>query len=66
MDEGAVPYIRCGSDATHYRPFVRPSGDDPEEGLEFWCLECDWIRTIGLKDYDHMKDLLTLYGYFND
>lgn len=65
MDEGSVPYITCGGDKDHPRPFVRPSDpDDPEAGLELWCLACNWKRELGLRDYEHMKNLLTLHGIF--
>jgi hypothetical protein len=68
MDEGLVPYIKCGSDEQHYRPFVRfyNPEDESDDSLELWCLSCNWTRHLGLRDYEHMKNLLTLHGYFDD
>jgi hypothetical protein len=59
MDEGLLPYIRCGSDEEHTRPFVRLLEDD---SLELYCLAGDWTRQIGIQEYDTYRTLLSLYN----
>lgn len=58
MDEGRVPYIKCGNDADHTRPFVRLDTDD--EPMLF-CLACDWTMSIGTGAYDEMKKCLSVF-----
>ena len=58
MDEGAVPYIKCGNDADHSRPFVRlDSNDEPE----LYCLACDWSQQPGLVMYQEMQKCLSVF-----
>lgn len=58
-DEGLLPYIKCGSDEDHTRPFVRFREDD--YNLELYCLACSWTRQINSKEYDLMRNLLALH-----
>jgi hypothetical protein len=58
MDEGRVPYIKCGNDVDHTRPFVRlDSNDEPE----LYCLACHWTMSLGTIAYDEMKKCLSVF-----
>lgn len=58
MDEGRVPYIKCGNDADHTRPFVRLDSDGEPV---LWCLACDWTMTISPLAYEEMKKCLSIF-----
>jgi hypothetical protein len=58
MDEGAVPYIKCGNDADHTRPFVRLDNDGEPE---LYCLACSWSMSPGLIMYDELKKCLAIF-----
>jgi hypothetical protein len=58
MDEGAVPYIKCGNDKDHTRPFVRLDNNDE---LQLHCLACAWTSTVGLVMYSEMKKCLSIF-----
>lgn len=58
MDEGAVPYIKCGNDADHTRPFVRLDNNDD---LELYCLACPWRMVLGTVSYEEMKKCLAVF-----
>jgi hypothetical protein len=59
MDEGLVPYIKCGGDKDHTRPFVRLLDDD---SLELYCLACPWTRKIGSREYEQYREILALHN----
>ncbi len=58
MDEGRVPTIECGNDATHTRPFVRLDNDDEPE---LYCLACTWTLKPGLVMYGELKKCLSVF-----
>jgi hypothetical protein len=58
MDEGRVPYIKCGNDADHTRPFVRlDTNDEPE----LYCLACSWEQAPGIVMYEEMLKCLSVF-----
>lgn len=62
-DRGLAPLILCQPDKSHGRLFPELIESEAGDIIDLYCLYCEYRKTVGLKMYDSMYDVVWMYEF---
>ena len=62
-DKSLAPLILCQPDKSHGRLFPELIESESGDTIDLYCLYCEYRKTIGLKMYDSMYEIVWMYEF---